>query len=130
MEEEHRVVSTTLTEPPYDGNILAALVWASSEGDLAYVKQLLEDWQLSPDPHPERYNEEPFYRLQSALEAALRKCHLHVAAYFLEKGFKVTKPVVKSAVRARSTDGLELLLKHGWNINDRWHGYMMPCIWY
>ena len=130
MEQEHPAISNTPNESPYDGNILAALVWASSEGDLVYVKQLLEDWQLAPDPRPKRCDKDPFYYLQSALEAALRKNHLHVAAYFLEKGFKVTEPSVKSAVWARSIVGLELLLKHGWDINNRWHGYMMPSIWY
>ncbi|MCJ1351708.1 MAG: hypothetical protein MMC33_001692 [Icmadophila ericetorum] len=39
-----------------------------------------------------------------------------------EEGFVIKEPVVKSAAKTRSTEVLDLLLKHRWDIDDRWHG--------
>ena len=115
------------------GSIVQPLIAASTAGDYDTTKQLLEAWKTTSEPRPKRGDKEPFHYLQPALEAALRNQHLNIAAYFLENGFSIKQPIVRAAVRgsirSRSTVGLELLLKHGWDINNRWHGYELPSIW-
>ena len=123
------VVVDTLEEPDLDHeSILNPLRNASSSGDLGIVKQLLEGWLESADPRPPRFTEEPFSKLQKALEAAFANEKLQVAAYLL--GFRITEDVVHDAVDSGSIEALELLLDHGWDINDRWGGRCrLPSIW-
>ena len=115
---------------PDPGSILKPLSDASAKGDLGTVKQLLEEWLDSPDPRPPRVLRVPFDRLQKALEAAVAQGKLQVAAYFLGKGFRVTEAVVQVAVEAGSTETLEFLLRHGWDINNRWARHRLPSISY
>lgn len=110
-------------------DILPSLISAISAGDLTLTTQILNDWKKSPDPNPKRVEKAPFHALQPALETALQKNQLQIAAYFLDQGFHITDTVVECAIEAQSTDGLELLLEHGWAVNNRWAGYKLPSIW-
>ena len=134
MDEIPRIFSnaepatSSVKEDTQAGSIIRPLVTASTSGDLDTAMQLLEAWKTTPEPRPKRGDKEPFHFLQLALEAALRNHHLDIAAYFLENGFSITQPIVRAAVRSRSTAGLELLLKHGWDINKRWYWPALPSI--
>lgn len=110
-------------------SILKPLISASSCGDLAGTRAILEQWQASSNPIPERPTKEPNDYLQPALEASIRRNKLNVVDYLLKQDFRVSHSVVKTAIRTRSIAALELFVAHGWDINNRRRcPYVMPCI--
>jgi hypothetical protein len=129
--KESAAVPTGLSgELHYDpSSTLPSLIENSKSGNLASVKQILENWLQVPDRTPARREREPFRNLQDALDAAVKQEQLPVASYLLQQGFTVTESTVKAAIEANSKNSLELLLQSGWDINDRWARYKFPSLW-
>ena len=120
-------LSTVIWEPEYYSELLCD---ARRSGTIDTIEMLLEEWVESRNLH---HTEEPFRappgNFNKAIKVAIRTGRLDVAAYLLKKGrgFQVTEEVVRSAVKAGSTEALDVLLNHGWNVDMR---EFQPCIRY
>ena len=122
-------VDFDLREETDSGSVLELLLSVSSDGDLDTVKQMLEKLLASPDFRSLRTSGEPFTKLGAALRAAVANQKLDVADYLIRSGVLITEDVVQLAVELESTKALDLLLDHGWDINDRWDRFRRPSIW-
>ncbi|MCJ1331609.1 hypothetical protein MMC10_008300 [Thelotrema lepadinum] len=83
------------------------------------IDMLLEEWLRL-----HHADKEPFGNIEGnfnkAVETAITNGRLDVAACLLGKGkgFWVTERVVRSAVKTGSTETLDFLLSHGWDMNQ------------
>ena len=120
MQEYHalREIQSGSLENNTGNRLLKRLVRAAGNGNCEEVHDVLTEWRAMPEPLPERESDPyPMYHLHPALEAAIIGNHLPVVSYLLDNEFRCHDPAVTAAIRCSSIDSLELLLRHGWNIN-------------
>ena len=86
-------------------SLLQQLCEASKTGDLEQVKLLLAQRPLLGP-------------LQPALTDAASANQVGIVSYLLDQGLFCDLAVVKAAIAAGSTDVLQALLDHGWDINQ------------
>ena len=117
---------STPTDP-----ILAELCEASSANDLERVKTLVEQWQTTPlQPAWERT-----HPLEAAACAAATSKSATIVSHLLDQGLHISGNIVEAAIGAKSTDVLQVLLDHGWDINsisghgaELWLSLTMPSV--
>ena len=90
---------------------------ASSTGDLDTLQVLCSAWLAKQQPDPSTgviRIEQLFF---AAHQAAV-KDQSSSLAYLLSLGLQIDRDLIKGAVLSRSTRALQVLLEHGWNINE------------
>ncbi|MCJ1393752.1 hypothetical protein MMC18_006628 [Xylographa bjoerkii] len=121
--QEYQVLREILSETLEENTgtrLLKRLVLAAGNGNLEAVHNVLAEWWAMPEPIPERGDDAyPMFHLHPALEAAIMGNHTAVVSYLLDNKFRCRDPAVSAAIRSSSIGSLELLLRHGWNINKR-----------
>jgi hypothetical protein len=86
---------------------------AASSGDLTSVKAFFAQWRSIPAS--EKWEVACF---RGALFDAVRNNHHGVTSYLLSMGVPPNMDVVVLATQSKSCTALQLLLDHGWNINE------------
>jgi len=88
------------------------LFLACENGELPLVKTLYSE---AIDNHGASYRE----RTQPALNIAASNKHAAICSYLLDRGLVIDQVVVKAALHGASTEVLQVLFDHGWDINWR-----------
>ena len=94
-----------------------ALERASAKGHLDEVHDFFSQYMLAQRPDPATGYIDTSW-IYGALALAVDNDHVPVVSYLLDRGLQVMACHLEGAVRARSTDTLQVLLDHGWNINE------------
>ena len=90
---------------------------ACRNGDLDHLHRLHSTWLSTQRPHPETGHVlSPFLRAASV--AACENNHPACLAYILSQGLEIHDRIIKIAIELKSTELLDVLLRHGWRINE------------
>lgn len=95
------------TPPEFDQVRLASL-----SGDLAAVRDAVERLDQKS------YNPELRRRLHAGLYAAIENEHISIVSYLLSQDVKIMDMDFETATKIKSYPILQLLLDHGWDINQ------------
>ncbi|RMZ77450.1 hypothetical protein DV738_g4434, partial [Chaetothyriales sp. CBS 135597] len=94
---------------------LEQLEEASRHGDLSAVKQILEaNWPGGAVPFDQASRQSLRYSVLQAIDHD----HHHVVAYLLSHRLSFEREYALRAVQKKSYELMEILLTHGWDIND------------
>jgi len=93
---------------------------ASASGDMAAVKDILQQW--SERPEDEQINKDLF---ASSFKFAMENGHVCVASYLIDNGIIMNEAHFKLAMEKKSYSFLQLYLYHGFDIN-RPQSYLDP----
>ena len=92
----------------------------AAAGNLSEIQNILSSWREPAQGG--KISEEGLDYFQSAVEPALRNGHDSVVSYLLDQRIPIdpmaTKIAADRAVKTGSTSTLQILLDHGWNINQ------------
>lgn len=107
---------------------------ACSNGDLENLHALYSTWlaRQQPDSSTGEISKDQLYLAAHKAATTNQSTSL---AYLLSQGLKLNRELIKSAVLSGSTQVLQILLDHGWNINEPeayceppFLGYVLACL--
>ena len=90
---------------------------ASQLGDLTTIHRIYSIWFANQIPNPVTGLVEKDVFYMAALRAATNNQSASLA-YLLLQGVAFDRNIIEVAVLSKSTDTLQVLLDHGWNINE------------